>query len=541
MQNENTALTCDNTGARKVKKRRSMRVRWKIFGCFVGVTAALLIILWLCQTVFFDVFYYNVRTDELKRATNYVAENIDSDDISNTINYLAGNVQMSIRVIDTAAFSNIYTSGESYGPVMYGIGAYELYGIYSEALENGGECMRFYEGENDSRFMAVVDTPKEDTNADGNSNPPESDNSKDSGNGKDTYRHSEYKRSVTPSLFFNNDIHNDLLYAKVKTLQNGTEIMVIAETRITPLNSTVSTLRHQLIAVTAFIIVLSLITSFVVAKIISKPIEKINVSAKQLAEGKYDTHFDGKGYREIEQLNDTLNFTASELGKVEGLRRELIANVSHDMRTPLTMIVGYSEAMRDIPGENTPENIQVIIDEARRLTEFVNSILDLTKLQNGIEKLDTECVNLTEMLEKLVARYKMLDLNSGYSVILDFEEQAHVICDATKMSQVILNLIDNAVNYTGDDKTVRVVQTVKNGKVRVEVRDSGDGIPENELSYIWDRYYKTDRTHKRNVVGSGIGLSIVKEILNKHGARFGVESKKGVGSTFWFELDTASA
>lgn len=518
------------------KPHRSMRVRWKIYCCFMGVAAAMLVVLWLCQTVFFSAFYYSVKKNELKKAANYVCDNLDSDNLQTAMSYLAGNGQMSLRVIDTDAFSSEYESGEDYGPVMYGIGIYELYGIYSEALDNSGECSRFYIGKNDRSFMAFIKPGERPENA------------PDSGDGTDNTdaetdtgdeSKSKYKRSHAPALFFNNDVHNDLLYAKIKTMSDGSEKMVVAETRVTPLDSTVSTLRYQNMAVTVFVTVLSLITSFLVAKFISKPIEKINSSAKELASGKYDTHFDGRGYSEIEQLNDTLNYTASELGKVETLRRELMANVSHDMRTPLTMIIGYSEAMRDLPGENTPENVQVIIDEARRLTEFVNNILDLTKLQNGIEKLEPENLNFTEMLEKLVARYKMLYLNNGYKVLLEYDRKAYCVCDAMKMSQVILNLIDNAVNYTGEDKTVKVIQTVKDGKIRVEVRDSGEGIPENELPYIWDRYYKSDKNHKRNVVGSGIGLSIVKEILTKHSACFGVESTLHEGSTFWFELDEA--
>jgi len=195
--------------------------------------------------------------------------------------------------------------------------------------------------------------------------------------------------------------------------------------------------------------------------------------------------------------------------------------------------------MRDIPGENTPENVQVIIDEARRLTEFVNSVLDLSKLQSGIEKMNLEKVCLSDELDKLTSRYKMLYANSGYKVVLDAPDEVYVECDPTRLSQVILNLIDNAVNYTGEDKTVIVRQKLKpDGFVRIEVADSGDGIPQEQLPYIWDRYYKSDKAHRRNVVGSGIGLSIVKEILNRHKAKYGVESKMGVGSVFWFEMKT---
>ncbi len=493
-----------------------MPVRWKIFACFMAVTAAIMIILWLCQTVFFDAFYYSIKTNELKESTRYVAQNMDKENIHEAINYLSGKTQVSIRVIDTNAFGEIYKSGESFGPVTSDIGVYEMFELYTEAMENGGECTRFYEGKQDRNITAIIDAPPNQSPSFNN--------------------HHEYTRSKTPSLFFNYDKHDNLLYVCIEKLNDGSEIMVVGETRITPLDSTVSTLKFQLRVIIIVVLILSLIASFFIARIISKPIEKINSSAKHLAKGNYDTYFDGRGYREIEQLNDTLNYTASELGKVEGLRRELMSNVSHDMRTPLTMITGYAEVMRDIPGENSPENIQVIIDESKRLTDFVNNILDLTKLQSGIEQFEMSCENLTDITKKLTSRYKMLYADAGYTVELDADDNTYVMCDSVKLSQVILNLIDNAVNYTGDDKKVKVSLKLLDKNIRFEVSDSGQGIPEQELPYIWDRYYRTQNSHKRSVAGSGIGLSIVKEILLRHNASFGVESKPNNGTTFWFEL-----
>jgi signal transduction histidine kinase len=257
-----------------------------------------------------------------------------------------------------------------------------------------------------------------------------------------------------------------------------------------------------------------------------------------LAEGNFDAKFEGKGYREIEELNDTLNFAADELGKVETLRRELMANVSHDMRTPLTMIVGYGEAMRDIPGENNSENIQVIIDEANRLAEFVNSVLDLSKLQSGLDTLEYEETDAAELLVKTAERYRKLVPDA--EILLDFvgEGSTTVKCDVSKITRVLHNLTDNAINYASTPARVVLRQIIGENSVRIEISDNGEGISRDELPYIWDRYYKTEKSHRRNVVGSGIGLSIVKEILKKHGARFGVESKEKEGSTFWFELKT---
>jgi signal transduction histidine kinase len=250
----------------------------------------------------------------------------------------------------------------------------------------------------------------------------------------------------------------------------------------------------------------------------------------------FDLEFQVKDYKEITELSETLNHTTKELAKTEVLQRELIANVSHDLRTPLTMITAYSEVMRDIPGENTPENVQVIIDETKRLTVLVNDLLDMSKIQAGVTVLETKEYDLTESISASIERHSKLLEPYGYKVMFEYDCHVLVEADEFKIYQVIYNLIGNAVNYAGDDKTVKVRQIVKNGKVRIEVIDRGEGIPKDKLENVWDRYYKLDKNHKRAIMGSGLGLSIVQNILKLHNAQYGVESTEGEGSVFWFEL-----
>ena len=266
--------------------------------------------------------------------------------------------------------------------------------------------------------------------------------------------------------------------------------------------------------------------------------EKTNTVAKQLAKKNYEVEFDATGYLEVEELNETLNYAKTELAATEKLQRELIANISHDLRTPLTMITGYSEVMRDLPGENTPENVQIIIDEATRLSSLVNDLLDLSKLQSGAIQPDKIKYSLTDSITDIFKRYAKLVEQDGYNLIFENNnENIFIYADELKISQVIYNLVNNAVNHVGEDKTVIVTQKIKDKKVIIEVTDHGEGIEADKLQYIWERYYKVDKEHRRGVIGSGLGLSIVKSILDAHKAHYGVRSTIGKGSTFWFELD----
>ena len=324
-----------------------------------------------------------------------------------------------------------------------------------------------------------------------------------------------------------------IIYAQTVTLSSGNEYLVLLSCDVIPVDSTVETLKIQLWCLTGVMILLSFGLALFISSRLSKPLEQMNESAKQLGEGKYDIRFPEQGAREVAELAATLNYAAAELSKVEDLRRELIANVSHDLRTPLTMISGYAEVMRDIPGENTPENVQIVIDEANRLTGIVNDLLDLSKLQAGALTLTVSEFNLTEDIRNTLHRYDKL---ADFSFPFTYDRTVYVCADQLKISQVLYNLVNNAINYSGGNKTVYIDQTVTESTVRVSIRDTGEGIPADKLQYIWDRYYKVDKEHKRAQVGTGLGLSIVKKILDLHGGRYGVASVEGKGSTFWFEL-----
>lgn len=324
-------------------------------------------------------------------------------------------------------------------------------------------------------------------------------------------------------------------FSKIINLQDNSEVLLVLVSRIVPIDSIVQVWRRQFYIISIVIIVLTAIFATVVSRNVSKPIASLNKAARVLAKGKYDTKFEAYDYAEIKELADTLNYASSELGKLDRYQKELIANVSHDLRTPLTLIAGYSEMMQDYPSEMTKENLQIIIDEAKRLTALVNDMLDLTKMQSDTSTYVKEEYNLTESIEKIIERNAKLLTQVGCSVSFEKKEDVIINADQTKIEIAIYNFLNNAVNYCGDDKQVIVRQVVEKNNVRVSFIDHGVGIEKDHINDIWNRYYKVNKNHhNRGIGGSGLGLSIVKGVLEGHGFEYGVNSEVGLGSEFWF-------
>lgn len=314
------------------------------------------------------------------------------------------------------------------------------------------------------------------------------------------------------------------------------KILCVVNCDIQPVGVTVSTLQFELIYISVILIAVAAAASLLIARRITRPVAAMNEEAKKLAGGNYDVNFAGGEYLETLQLADTLNYAASELSKLDTMQKELIANISHDLRTPLTMIAGYSEVMRDIPGEMSGENMQIIIDETHRLSSLVSNMLDLSRLTGGKRELHITKFSLTQCVSETVSRFAHLREAEGYDISFESDGNIYVEADETLILQVLYNLISNAINYTGEDKKVCVSMQTSNGMCRISVRDTGEGIPAEKLPLIWDRYYRAGDYHKRGIVGTGLGLSIAKNALVLHGAPFGVTSTVGEGSTFWFEM-----
>ena len=311
-------------------------------------------------------------------------------------------------------------------------------------------------------------------------------------------------------------------------------------TMLSSVNKNYNLVKSQLVYITVIVIILAILISLFLAKVITDPIEEITNKAKILANGNYNVTFEKNGIKEIDELADTLNYLESEVSKTDQYRRDLMANVSHDLKTPLTMIKAYAEMVRDITyndKEKREKNLNVIIEETDRLNILVSDILSLSKLQANSDVFEIETFDLKVELDNVLKRYDYLIETEGYHIEVSTPDTVMIRADKNKLDQVIYNLINNALNYTGDDKTIWIIITESKKDYLVEIKDSGKGIDKQEINQIWDKYYKNEKNHKRNIHGTGLGLSIVKNILELHNFKYGVKSTKGKGTTFFFRVN----
>ncbi len=485
------------------RKRPTIGVKWKLFGSFVALAVVILGILWLCQVVFLDDIYRFIKTAEIRSAAQSLSAIIDDSDALTTnaedISRRNDVCLLILRMDGPNRAVRLASCEAEKNCVIHNMADQGIFTLYDSAQKNQGRLLQHFRYDaTQKRYLSIT--------AGNNGGDPES-----------------------------------IIYSLLVENSRGQHVLLILNSVISPVEATVKTLHILLIAVSLLMLCLALLLAAILSRSISRPMVEISSAAKVLAQGTYDVHFQGGSYREIQELSDTLNYAAEELAKVDSLRRELIANISHDLRTPLTMIAGYAEVMRDLSGENTPENAQIILDESRRLTSLVNDMLDISKLESNNQPITPETFSITTALRESMERYHHFRTREGYHLSFLADRDITVTTDRSKFLQAFCNLVNNAITYTGTDKQVTVTQEPYRDDaerlwVRIAVTDTGDGIPEDKLALIWDRYYKIDAAHKRAAQGTGLGLSIVHKILSLLGGRCGVVSKVGVGSTFWIEI-----
>lgn len=442
---------------------------------FIGLMLALILFL---QTTFLDGTYKNNKIAYLKDTAAQIDEGIQNDDILSVLEDISFSNEVCVRVITDAVGFTTYQDASSCA--LGKLSNKQLNKIATTTFDNGGEAL-----------------------FDSNSS----------------------------------NIKNAYIYSKLSKV-NDENVLIMLSTSIVPLQSTIDTMYDQFNIIIIVVVIATILLALCLSSLIVKPIKKIEMEATNLPSGKYDHKLVKTDAREIENLNNTLARANEEIIKADVARKELIGNVSHDLRTPLTMIVGYGEMIRDFPEENNAENINVIINEAKRLSTLVDDLLDLSKVESGKIEFHNKDIKISDLLGSVYDQFEPYCKANNIELVLNVEDSDVVVSvDENRLKQVLHNFMSNALNYNDAKDTKIIIGEEKvDGAYRIYVYDNGSGVKEEDKDKIWNRYYKVDKEHKRSHIGSGIGLSLCKDILDKMGYKYGVDSVYKEYSKFYFDI-----
>ncbi|WP_026486550.1 sensor histidine kinase [Caldanaerobius polysaccharolyticus] len=273
------------------------------------------------------------------------------------------------------------------------------------------------------------------------------------------------------------------------------------------------------------------------SKVISEPILKIADAANNIRKGELNTKISlNNKVQELQVLSNSINHLARSLSEQEALRKRLTSDISHELRTPLTILQSHIEAISDGIWEPTPERLEVCKNEVMRLIKLVEQLRHLTDIENDDIKLNVKKFSMTELLNEIVDSFEYHIASKGIKLKRQIKDNVFIEGDRDKVSQVVINIISNAIKYTDSGGFIKVELEEGIGDVYVSIQDSGIGIPKEDLPYIFERFYRSDRSRSRKTGGAGIGLTIAKTLVKAHRGDITVESEEGKGTKFVVKL-----
>lgn len=278
---------------------------------------------------------------------------------------------------------------------------------------------------------------------------------------------------------------------------------------------------------------------FILSRYIVRPIKAVSLAAAELSRGNLDWRVRPRTEDEIGELAATFNKMAEELKLQDSLRNTFIANVSHELRTPLAAIQGFIQGMLDraIEENDRDKYLDIVLGETKRMNSLITDLLTLAKIESGQFPIELSEFDINELLRRCIIMFEQRIEEKKLKVNIQLcDEKLMVWADEDRISQVVTNLIDNAVKFSNKGGELKIWTNCAENKVYVHISDTGEGIPPDEQQYIFERFYKVDKSHSRNKPGTGIGLSIVKRIIMQHGERITLQSEEGKGTTFTFTL-----
>lgn len=342
-----------------------------------------------------------------------------------------------------------------------------------------------------------------------------------------------------------NNVFNTPVLTVATPVVSGGQIVgyVFVHKQVYEMEQSLMAMYRQIVLAAGISAALGIVLTYIFSKSMLRPLSVVTLGARQLAKGDFDIHLRVSSKDEIGQLAYTFNSVARDLKKYEASRESLIANVSHELRSPLTSIQGLVQAALDgtIPKDEIDHYLEVVLDESKRLNLLITDMLDLAKIESGQFPMQMERIDIGELIRRVLISFeskisaKKLEVEAAL-----MEEKIYVLADMNRITQVLHNIMENAIKFVPENGTLRVSDEVHGDSVWVSVNNSGEPIPSEDIPYIFDRFYKIDKSHTRTKEGTGIGLSIVKNILKTHGQKVWVTSNEQDGTTFTFTLKKAN-
>lgn len=467
---------------RSVKSKMLLR----LWGVMMLLVVLVLVFLWFVQIQFFEPNYMNATISQLSTQAGSVAEEVEA------LNSFAAKAKDNpLYLLSKTVNGKVFLVGED-GKILY---------AYSRMLITND-----HELQNDEKGL------------------------------QDKYHIVFSKGSLGEIIKYPEG--SSKIYVGVPLEFEGKPAALILYNSVTELEALMELNRQQLLILSVLLTAAASVFSYLLARSFTKPVKNIEETVKQLATGDFTAVPSVKRGDELGQLSQSVEALSHELQRIDVLRKEVIANVSHELRAPLALISGYSEMVRDVTGPDETkrnQNMDLIIRESRRLSEMVDDIMDYSQLQAGYSELKLELCDPLELAEGSVQYAREAAKQYGIAVSLKHDKELSAVrMDALKMSQVMRNLLNNAINHTESGGTITVEVCQKQG-VTVSVTNPGEPIPSEEAGIIWERYSRRQHQGERKE-GTGIGLAIVRTILESHGFGYGVRSG-GHENSFWFSTE----
>ena len=287
-----------------------------------------------------------------------------------------------------------------------------------------------------------------------------------------------------------------------------------------------------ILGIGVLLILASTIMGFIISRSITRPINKLMTKAKYISKGEYDKKIEiNTDILEINDLINSINNLSQSIKEQENIRKRLTGDISHELKTPLTNIQSHLEAMIDGIWEPTEERLLSVKEEAERLSSLVSDMQKLNKYDESSIKLKKDNVNISDIICFVIFQFS--NLAKSKNIKIEYEKKnINLYCDKDKITQALVNILSNAIRYSNEGSTIFIEEKLKDNKVIISIEDQGIGISEEDLKYVFERFYRADKSRTRATGGTGIGLTIVKSIVSSHGGEVKLESKLGEGSKF---------